>query len=177
MKQTKTMVMIFCVVLCAGIVGSALAVGAQPVAIKGFYIGMSIDDALKNFQRLGFDGLTVRENQYRKQNTYYTISPGSGDPFKVSTGFNDKAVTLISFSSGISDRLFHTDGIDSEIFKQHFMDAYHLEEMMPYGDNPGSDAIRGWEHYNLDDGYRIRIDVNKAVEMIKTARESEFSFD
>ena len=45
---------------------SVNSLSAEPIKIKGFYIGMNIDDALKNFERLGFEGLSIREKQYRK---------------------------------------------------------------------------------------------------------------
>lgn len=150
---------------------------AEPIKIKGFYIGMKIDDALKNFQRLGFENLSVRENQYKKTNTFYSIRPGSGDPFKVDTSLNTKTVSTIFFSSGISDQLFHTRGIGSEIFKNNFVQAYGILKMEPFKDNPGLDPINGWEHYNLELGYRIRIYLNKDIEIIKIDRASDFSFD
>ena len=49
--------------------------------------------------------------------------------------------------------------------------------MKAFKDNPGSDPIKGWEHYNLEDGYRIRIFLNKDVEIVKTDRASDFRFD
>ena len=150
---------------------------AEPIKIKGFFIGMSIDDALKNFERLGFDGLKIQESKLKQKNKYDVIRPGSGDPFKVQTGLNVKSVSLVYFSSGISNRLFHTRGINAEIFKSSFMKAYDIQKMKPYRDNPGSDNIKGWEHYNLKYGYRIRIYLDKSVEMIETARGTDFTFD
>lgn len=150
---------------------------AEPLKVKGFYIGMDINDALKNFEQLGFEDLSIRENQYKKTDTYYSIRPGSGDQFKVQTGLNDNKVTQIVFSSGISDRLFNTNGIGAEIFQKSFAEAYGIQGMEVFKDNPGSELINGWEHYNLKHGYRLRIFVNKDVEIIKTDKASEFSFD
>ncbi len=164
-------------VLLAILIFSTNSFAAEPVKIKGFFIGMTIDDALKNFNRLGFKGLSVGEKKYRKTNTYYSISPGSGDQFKVETGLNVRKVTKIQFSPGISNRLFHTKGISAEIFKKVFVDAYGILSMEPYKDNPGLDEIKGWEHYNLKNGYRIRIYLNKGVEIIKTDKAGDFSFD
>ena len=155
----------------------ANSLSAQPLKVKGFYIGMSIDDALKNFARLGFEGLSIRENVYRKTDKYYAISPGSGDRFKVETGLNVRTVSEIVFSSGITNRLFNTRGIGVEIFQEIFADVYDILDMKAFKDNPGSDPIKGWEHYNLKDGYRIRIYLNKDVEIIKTDKASDFAFD
>jgi hypothetical protein len=176
MLKLQRIILVF-FVLFAVISFSTNALCAEPIKIKGFFIGMSIDDALKNFKRLGFKKLSIRENQYKKTNTYYSIRPGSGDQFKVETGVNVRTVTKIYFSSGISNRLFHTKGINAEIFKKSFADAYDIIKMEPFKDNPGLDAIKGWEHYNLKYGYRIRIYLNKDVEIIKTDKASEFSFD
>ncbi len=164
-------------VLVAVISFSQNAHCAEPIKIKGFYIGMKIEDALKNFERLGFEGLSVRENQYQKTNTFYSIRPGSGDPFKIETSLNAKTVAKIFFSSGISDQLFHTRGIGAEIFKNYFVQAYGILKMEPFKDNPGSDTITGWEHYNLEFGYRIRIYLSKDIEIIKIDRASDFAFD
>jgi len=43
--------------------------GAEIVKIKGFYIGMSIDDALKNFERLGTKIFGAKEFKI-KEDTY-----------------------------------------------------------------------------------------------------------
>lgn len=176
MEKFRRGILIGCIVLVAGIV-SAIDLSAEPLQIKGFFIGMSIDDALKNFERLGFEGLKIQENQTRKTNTFYSIRPGSGDPFKVETGLNVRTVSKIAFSSGISNRLFHTNGIGGDIFQKSFADAYGIQDMKAFKDNPGTDDIKGWEHYNLKEGYRIRIFLNKDVEMIKTDKASDFSFD
>jgi hypothetical protein len=164
-------------ILFAGIVLCTGSLSAEPLKIKGFYIGMSIDDALKNFERLGFEGLSIRENVYRNKNKYYAISPGSGDRFKVETSLNDRSVSNIVFSSGIANRLFNTRGIDAELFQKIFADVYDILDMKAFKDNPGSDPIKGWQHYNLKDGYRIRIYLNKDVEIIKTDKASDFAFD
>ena len=156
---------------------STNSLSAEPLKIKGFYIGMNIDDALKNFERLGFEKLSIHENKYKKTNTYYSIRPGSGDQFKVETGLNVRTVSKIFFSSGISNRLFHTKGIGAEIFQKSFAEAYDIQDMVTLKDNPGSDPIKGWEHYNLKHGYRIRIFLNKDVEIIKTDKASDFLFD
>jgi hypothetical protein len=158
------------------IVISAGRLLAEPVKIKGFFIGMNIDDALRNFERLGFEGLTVRERTHKEQ-TFYAIQPGSGDRFLVETDMNAKTVDKIVFSGGIANRLFHTHGIGAEIFQKSFADAYDILGMKVFKDNPGQDAIKGWEHYNLKDGYRIRIFLNKDVEIIKISKASEFAFD
>ena len=49
--------------------------------------------------------------------------------------------------------------------------------MTAFKDNPGSDPIKGWEHYNLKDGYRIRIFLSKDLEIIKTDKASDFLLD
>lgn len=170
-------VVIISIIITTVIIFSTNSLSAEPIKIKGFYIGMSIDDALKNFERLGFEGLSIRENVYRKTNKYYAISPGSGDRFKVETGLNVRSVSKIIFSSGIANRLFNTRGIGAEIFQKIFEDVYDILDMKAFKDNPGSDPIKGWEHYNLKDGYRIRIYLNKDVEIIKTDKASDFAFD
>ena len=147
---------------------------AEPIKIKGFFIGMNIDDALKNFERLGFEGLEIRETIITQTKKYYTIRQTH---FEVKTGVKDKTVSKIIFSSKMSDRLFNTKGISAIIFKEFFMEAYGILEMVPYKDNPGIDSIKGWEVYIIEDGYRIRIYLNKDVEIIKTDRVSDFSFD
>lgn len=149
----------------------------DPIKIKGFNIGMTIDDALKNVERLGFEGLSIREKTYDKTDKVYYIQPGSGDRFKIETGRNDRSVILIAFSGGISNRLFNTRGIGIEIFKDIFVDEYDILDMKAFKENPGSDKIKGWEHYNLREGYRIRIYLNKEVEIIKTDKASDFAFD
>jgi len=164
-------------ILLAVIIISTNSLYAEPIKIKGFYIGMSIDDALKNFERIGFEGLSIHENQYKKTNKYYSIRPGSGDQFRVETGLNVRTVSKIVFSSGISNRLFHTKGIGAEIFQKSFTEAYNILKMTAFKDNPGSDPIKGWEHYNIKDGYRIRIFLSKDLEIIKTDKASDFSFD
>lgn len=170
-------VVIVTFILCAVISISTNSQSAEPMRVKGFYIGMDINDALKNFERLGFKDLSIQEGKYRKEDTFYSIRPGSGDQFKVQTGMNVKTVSLIVFSSGITDRLFNTDGIGAEIFQKTFADAYDIQGMQVFKDNPGADLIKGWEHYNLQNGYRIRIFVNKDVEIIRTDKASDFAFD
>jgi len=49
--------------------------------------------------------------------------------------------------------------------------------MKAYKKNPGSESILGWEWTSLEHGYRIRIDINKEVEIRKTAKRSDFKFD
>ena len=170
-------VILFSFIVLAIIITSANSLSAEPIKIKGFYIDMSIDDALKNFERLGFEGLSIRENKYKKTNIFYSIRSGSGDTFRVETGLNVRSVSKIIFSSGISNRLFHTKGIGAEIFQKSFTEAYDILDMKAFKDNPGSDLIKGWEHYNLKDGYRIRIFLTKDVEIIKTDKASDFTFD
>ena len=164
-------------IILAVVIISTNSLFAESIKIKGFYIGMSIDDALENFELLGFEKLSIAEKQYKKTSKYYSIQPGSGDQFKVETGLDVRTVSKIIFSSGISNRLFHTKGIGAEIFQKSFADAYDILDMKAFKDNPGSDQIKGWEHYNLKDGYRIRIFLNKDVEIIKTAKASDFTFD
>ena len=176
MPKLHRVILISFIILTVIIV-STNSLSAEPIKIKGFYIGMSIDDALKKFERLGFEKLSIREKQYQKTNKYYSIQPGSGDQFKVETGLNVRTVSKIFFSSGISNRLFHTKGIGAKIFQKSFADAYDIMDMEAFKDNPGSDHIKGWEHYNLKDGYRIRISLNKDVEIIKTDKASDFAFD
>ena len=170
-------VILISVIMLAVMIATTNSLSAESIKIKGFYIGMSINDALKNFERLGFEGLSIRENQYKKTNKYYSIRPGSGDQFRVETGLNVRSVSKIVFSSGISNRLFHTKGIGAEIFQKSFAEAYGIINMEAFKDNPGSELIEGWEHYNLKDGYRIRIFLNKDVEIIKTDKASDFAFD
>jgi hypothetical protein len=176
MRKFHRVVLISLIIL-AVLITSSNSISAEPIKIKGFHIGMSIDDALKNFERLGFEGLSIRENQYKKTNKYYSIRPGSGDQFRVETGLNVRLVSKIAFSSGISNRLFHTKGIGAEIFQKSFAEAYGIVDMKAFKENPGADPIKGWEHYNLKDGYRIRIFLSKDVEIIKTDKESDFAFD
>ena len=109
----------------AVVIASTSSLSAELIKIKGFYIGMSINDAFKNFERLGFEGLSIRENLYKKTNKYYSIRPGSGDQFKVETDLNVRSVSKIFFSSGISNRLFHTKGIGAEIFQKSFAKAFY----------------------------------------------------
>jgi hypothetical protein len=175
--QSFKKIIIANLILFAVIAFCTSASSAEPVKIKGFYIGMTIDDALKNLERLGFEGLSIRENKYKKTNTYYSLRPGSGDQFRVETGLNVRTVSKIVFSAGISDRLFNTKGIGARIFKKNFTAAYGIMNMSPIKDNPGSDTIKGWEYYNLKDGYRIRIYLNKDVEITKTDKAEDFSFD
>ncbi len=175
MKKHPLVSAVFILFICFAL--SSPAFGGDPLKVKGFSIGMNIEEALSNFERLGFEGLTVRENKYRKTKTYYSIIPGSGDPFRVETGFDNKSVSRLFFSANICDRLFQTKNIGAEVFKDAFMKAYDIQEMKPYKDNPGSDMIKGWEHYNLQNGYRIRIDTEKGLEIVKSAKASEFSFD
>jgi hypothetical protein len=73
--------------------------------------------------------------------------------------------------------LFHTKGISAEIFQKSFVDAYDITGMKAFKNNPGSDPIKGWEHYNLKDGCRIRIFLNKDIDIIKTDKVSDFAFD
>ena len=176
MKKLQSVAIISFIIIAVLII-STNSLSAEPIKIKGFYIGMDIDDALQNFKRLGFEGLSIREKIYKKTNKVYSISPGSGDRFKVETGLNVQTVSIIVFSSGISNRLFHTKGIGAEIFQKTFVQAYDILAMKAFKDNPGSDTINGWEHYNLKDGYRIRIFLNKDVEIIKIDKASDFSFD
>jgi len=176
MKKLQSIAFISFIIIAVLII-STNSLSAEPVKIKGFFIGMDIDDALKNFERLGFKGLSIREKTYQKTNKLYSIQPGSGDRFKVETGLNVRTVSNIVFSSGISNRLFHTKGIGAEIFKKSFTRAYNILAMEAFKDNPGSDPIKGWEHYNLKYGYRIRIFLNKDVEIIKIDKASDFSFD
>ena len=176
MKRLQSAVFIT-FILFAVIIIFANNLYAEPLKIKGFYIGMSIDDALKNFERLGFEKLSIRDKTYKKADNYHSIQPGSGDQFKVETGLNVRTVSLIVFSPGIADRLFHTKGIGAEIFQKSFADAYDILDMKAFKDNPGSDLIKGWEHYNLKDGYRIRIFLNKDIEIIKTDKIGDFAFD
>ena len=170
-------VILIIVTVLAVMIAAANSLSAESIKIKGFYIGMSINDALKNFERLGFEGLSIRENIYKKTNKYYSIRPGSGDQFRVETGLNVRSVSKIVFSSGISNRLFHTKGIGAEIFQKSFAEAYGISDMEAFKENPGSDPIKGWEHYNLKDGYRIRIFLSKDVEIIETDKASDFAFD
>jgi len=164
-------------VVSAFVITSTSGLSAEPIKIKKFFIGMNIDDALKNFERLGFEGLTIREKVYKKKDTIYAIQPGSGDRFLVETGFNTKTVDKIVFTGNISNRLFHTKGIGAELFQKIFADSYDILGMKVFKDNPGSDPIKGWEHYNLKDGYRLRIYLNKDVEIIKIDKASDFAFD
>ena len=87
------------IIVVAVIAVSTTGFTAEPLKVKGFYIGMSIDDALKNFEKLGFDGLSIRENKYQKTDTYYSIRPGSGDQFRVQTDLNVRTVSKIYFSA------------------------------------------------------------------------------
>lgn len=175
MKKHTMLSAVFILFTCFTLSSPAFAGG--PLKVKGFSIGMNIEEALSNFERLGFEGLTVRENTYRKTKIYYSITPGSGDPFRVETGFNSKTVSRLFFSANICDRLFHTKNIGAEVFKDAFVKAYDLLDMKPYKDNPGSDMIKGWQHYNLQHGYRVRINIDKGLEIVKSAKASEFSFD
>lgn len=176
MQKSKRVFLIGFVVLA--VIGfSTNCLYAESIKIKGFYIGMSIDNALKNFERLGFQELSIRENQIRKTNTFYSIRPGSGSPFRVETGLNVRSVTKIIFSETITDRLFNTKGIGAEVFIYLFTEAYDILDMKEIKNNPGADPIKGWEHYNLKQGYRIRIFLNKDIEIIKTDKAEDFSFD
>ena len=138
---------------------------------------MDINDALKNFERLGFEDLAVKESKYKQGDTYYSIRPGSGDQFKVQTGMNANTVSQIVFSANIVDRLFNTSGIGAEIFQKTFAEAYNIQGMEVFKDNPGAELINGWEHYNLKHGYRVRVFVNKDLEIMKTDKASDFAFD
>jgi hypothetical protein len=175
-KHRRFLFMIFILFIAISI--SANAYCAEPIKIKGFFIGMNIDDALKNFERLGFKGLKISETIFKKNTRkYYTISPERNPQFEIKTGVDVKTVSKIYFSSRISDRLFNTKGIDAIIFKDFFKEAYGIFAIVPYKDNPGTDSIKGWDAHFTEDGYRIRIFLNKDIEIIKTARVSEFSFD
>lgn len=110
MFKRSNCVMILFILLCTLIFFNGMLC-ASPLKIKGFYIGMNIDDTLKNFEGLGFEGLNIRENTYKKNNKFHSIGPGSGDRFKVETGLNSKTVVKIVFSSCICNRLFNTQGI------------------------------------------------------------------
>ena len=138
---------------------------------------MTIDDALKNFERLGFEGLNIRESKFKDIGVSFSIQPSSGDPFKVQTDINERTVSKIIFSSRIAVRLFNTKNIGVDVFKKSFTEAYNILDMEPFKDNPGLDAINGWEHYNLKLGYRVRIYVNNDVEILKTSKASDFEFD
>ncbi len=176
MLKPKRIILV-CFALFLIFICPANGLSEEPVKIKGFFIGMTIDDALKNFERLGFEGLTIRENKYKDIGASFSIQPGSGDPFKVQTDINERTVSKIVFSSGIAMRLFNTKNIGVDIFKESFKEAYGILDMEPFKDNPGLDAINGWEHNNLKLGYRIRIYLNNDVEMLKTSMASEFEFD
>ena len=165
-------------IAAAVIVVAAPSLSAEPLKINGFYIGMSIDDALKNFEALGFEGLSIKESKSKStQKTVYTIYSRSGPQFKVISGSNVRSVSSIILSGGIVDRIFHTRGIGVELFQKMFADAYDILKMQVFKENPGTDPIKGWEHYNLKEGYRIRVFLSKDIEMIKTDKAADFAFD
>ncbi|RLB99340.1 MAG: hypothetical protein DRH90_20760 [Deltaproteobacteria bacterium] len=58
-----------------------------------------------------------------------------------------------------------------------FMLLLSIKGMQAFKDNPGADPIKGWEYYDLKEGYRVRILLNKDLEIVKTSKQSEFAFD
>ena len=154
---------------------SASAYCGDITKINGFHIGMSIDDALKNLQRLEFKGYKIEEYANRKKDQIikrYFIRENSGwQTFKLETDNNSREVSLIHFSGNVTRIIFNAREISAGIFKKLFMAAYHVPEMEPYGNK------EGWEYTDLKQGFKVKIAKDLSMEITKTSKRSELRFD
>jgi len=162
----------------AGLVFICLTASAyceEVTTINGFHIGMSIDDGLKNLERLGFKGYKIEEYANRKKNQIikrYFIQENSGYmTFRLETDNNSREVSRIRFSGNVTRKIFNVRGISAVIFKKLFMAAYHTPEMESYG------IKEGWEYTDLEQGFRVQISKDMHMEIFKTSKKSEFRFD
>ena len=162
-----------------GLVFICLAASAycdEITTIHGFHIGMSIDDGLKNLERLGLKGHKIEENAARQKDQIvkrYYIEPHSGwNRFRLETDSNSRKVSLIRFSPKVTRKIFNARGISADIFIKLFMAAYHIPEAESY-----EKGASWWEYTDLDQGFRIKISNELSMEIIKTSKRSELRFD
>lgn len=149
----------------------------DPIKIKGFFIGMSIDEAHDNLLRLGFENPEIRESG--SDDPYYIISNTQGAGWEIRTSSGSRKVHIIAFSGPRCDDLFNTHNINVDIFKEAFTKAYGLCEKTEYRYpfSPGSTHFEGWEYFDPQLGHRIRLGVDKSLSMIKSSVFAEFEFD
>ncbi len=168
-------------IIITGIVGlmfvclAASAYSEEITKIKGFYIGMSIDDGLKNLERLGFKGYKIEENSVQKEDQiikyYFIAGYGQFDTLRLQTDANSRKVSRIKLSGNVTRNIFNARGISALIFRKLFLEAYDIPQAAPYGNH------EEWDYTDLRDGFRVKITKSLSMEIIKTSKLNQLQFD
>ncbi|MDF7825835.1 zinc ribbon domain-containing protein [Pontiellaceae bacterium B12227] len=155
--------------------------GIRGVAVKGLYLGMSIDDVPSIFAdlfsetddpRLYIKGNALKEDSSGK---WFIMSGKAmeyyGDPnVGISVWANeDKEVGQIEVHSLAANVLFNVWDLEAEEFAQLFIDNYEVAEMEP--------VSNGWKYIDQEEGYSVFIGTSKMITMKNEKKMSERKFD
>lgn len=158
----------------------------QSFSFKGFYLGMSIDDACKILnEKLHFAG---DKNQKRN----WTVKKGANDRYEIddyiviewANGFvkiltkpNEKAVDYIHFSGVITCTLTKSSDMSLDAFAQEFVNAYKIPQLKrgTFRDTFNREGP-GW-FVSSDEGWDLTIEPDKGILLKKIPKKEERKFD
>ncbi len=141
-------------------------IGIDALKIKGFYIGMTEDEAVQAIRNCG---LTPRRTG--DIGKHYLISDG------VEISFKDEHVSRITISYKTLDKLFNTASVDFETFVQLFVEHYKV----PFGPR-SHNGLEYWYTYRNDKaGYLFVIATygiyDKKIQVEKITSDSQRKFN
>jgi len=175
----------------------------ETLKVKGFYIGMSIDKAVKllnekykNLLLLNPEGkidqgptsFFVRENSVSLEymdagGIFASMVTGAPETVKALLIKADESgkVILIRFNSDVVNKLFNAADMDSESFAQAFINNYDIPRLSPKIETEQSllfgPSVNSYWTYTSDKGFRVIITENKELIIEKVARAEERKFD
>lgn len=174
---------------------------SEALKIKGFYIGMSIDEAVKLLNEKYKDVLlkdgTCNVSVLKGETPPFErpveiLHAYDGDVycFDHFVSFNNEVhspininadksgkVIFIEFSQSAVDKLFNVEDMDAKSFSQAFMNNYSIPELAPcsWFNEFGGD-IYAW-CYTSDKGFKVVITGSKDLYIEKVASSKERKFD
>jgi len=166
---------------------------SKDLKIKGFYLGMNIDDAANLLGeyvkfRPEVESLSNYSNAQKSQpgcplalllnnapNTEYAIASLGG--FHIEAD-GDKKVTRIAFFSDFSNKLFNSIDMDIETFIENFKKAYRIPDFkLIVTENNDTYMPEVTYEYSSPDGYKITISSDKSLEIKVIPKPTERGFD
>ncbi len=162
---------------------------SNDLKIKGFYLGMNIDDAanlLGEYVKFRPEVELLINHSFAQKsalaslfknapNTEYAIASFGGFHIEADS---DKKVTRIAFFSDFSNKLFNSIDMDIETFIENFKKAYRIPDFkLIVTENNDTYMPEVTYEYSSPDGYKITIGTDKGVEIKSIPKPTERGFD
>lgn len=135
----------------------------QSVRVRGLYLGMPMDDAVKLVEEMyrQVEGSRFQTLKWRQWDSFSAHTDHEPD-MDITITNSDNGIRFICFNPGLVDRLFDSASLSAEQLARWFAEEYHLSALKHHVNRNPPQPKHYWE-YNSSQGWKVFITQTKTL--------------